>query len=195
MSMPARFLALAMAVATPLVLGLPVFAAECREVKFPDTVKAGEADLVLNGLGLRKATFLKVKVYVAGLYLPQKANDPAQILRKDQAWRLVLRFVRDVDASDIRDAFAEGFAKSTGGEAEGLRPRIEALNALVPDLKPGDRLTFSHLAGKGVAVEVNDAAKGDVEGADFAAAMLGIWLGPEPPNDDLKIGLLGGECE
>ena len=44
-------------------------------------------------------------------------------------------------------------------------------------------------------VEINDAAKGTVDGADLAAAMLGIWLGPEPPNDDLKDGLLGGACE
>jgi hypothetical protein len=190
-----RLLALVVALLLPAVFGVPAFAAECREVQFPDTVKAGEADLVLNGLGLRKATFLGVKVYVAGLYLPQKANDAAQILGADRAWRLVLRFLRDVDGSDIRDAFTDGFDKSTGGRADALRPRLEALNAFVPDLKEGDRMAFTHLAGAGVAVEVNEAPKGAIDGADFAAAMLGIWLGPEPPNDDLKSGLLGGECE
>ena len=175
--------------------GGPTSAAECREVKFADQAKAGEADLVLNGLGLRKATILSVKVYVAGLYLPQKMTDAAQILGSDRDWRLVLHFVRDVDASDIRDAFSEGFEHSTGDKVEPLKPRIDALNALVPDVKEGDRLTFTHVAGQGVAVEFNDAAKGAVDGADFASAMLGIWLGPEPPNDDLKEGMLGGECD
>lgn len=195
MSKRMHFLGVVVALLLPLVLGAPAFAAECREVQFPDSVKAGDADLVLNGLGLRKATFLKVKVYVAGLYLPRKQSDPGPILGADQAWRLVLRFVRDVDGSDIRDAFTEGFDKSTEGKAEALHERIEKLNATIPDLKEGDRLVFTHDPAKGVAVELNDAAKGAVEGADFAAAMLGIWLGPEPPNEGLKAGLLGGECE
>ncbi len=191
----ARPLALAAAVSAPVVLGTPAFAAECRGVQFPDAAKAGEADLVLNGLGLRKATFLKVKVYVAGLYVPQKQSDAGQILGVDQAWRLALRFLRDVDGADIHDAFTEGFDKSTGGKAEALKPRIDAVNAFVPDFMEGDRMDFTHASGQGVALAVNDAPKGQVEGADFAAAMLGIWLGPEPPNDELKAGLLGGDCE
>lgn len=183
------------AFSTVFASGMPALAATCRDVNFPDSLTAGEANLVLNGLGLRKATFLGVKVYVAGLYLPQKANDTGQILGVDRPWRLVLHFVRDVEGDDIREAFSEGFDKSTDGKAEPLRPRIEALNALVPDLKVGDRLVFTHNAGQGIAVEFNDAPKGAVDGADLAAAMLGIWLGSEPPNDDLKTGLLGGKCE
>jgi len=65
----------------------------------------------------------------------------------------------------------------------------------VPDLKVGDRLTFSHEAGKGISVDVNDSSNSAVGGADFAAILLAIWLGEDPPNDDLKTGLLGGECE
>lgn len=191
----ARRLALAAMIAASFAWGGTAFAAECREVQFADTAMAGERNLVLNGLGLRKATFLKVKVYVAALYLVQKQSDAAQILGVDKPWRLELRFLRDVDGADIRDAFSEGFDKSTGGKAEALKPRIDAMNALVPDLKEGDRMAFTHVAGQGVAVAVNDAAKGQVEGADFAAAMLGIWLGPEPPNDELKAGLLGEACD
>jgi len=184
------------AAAAVVALGTPSYAAECREVQFADQARVGEADLVLNGLGIRKATMLKVKVYVAGLYLAQKASDPAAILASDGDWRLVLRFMRDVEGADIRDAFTEGYGNAVGEEkAEALRPRIDALNALVPDLKEGDRLTFVHRAGKGVAVEVNEAVKGEVDGGDFAAATLGIWLGPEPPNESLKEGLLGGECD
>ena len=67
-------------VSAPVVLGAPVFGAECLGVKVPDSVKAGGTDLVLNGLGIRKATFLKVKVYVAGLYLPQKSGDAGKII-------------------------------------------------------------------------------------------------------------------
>ena len=41
---------------------------------------------MLNGLGLRKATFLNVKVNVAGACLPQKSSDAGQILGSGQDW-------------------------------------------------------------------------------------------------------------
>ena len=94
----------AIALAVVLVSAAPALAATCQNVTFPDSVKAGNAELLLNGLGLRKATMFNVKVYVAGLYLPQKSSDAGQILAANRPWRLELRFVRDVGVSDIRNA-------------------------------------------------------------------------------------------
>ena len=37
--------------------------------------------------------------------------------------------------------------------------------------------------------------KGIQIGAAEAAALLAVWIGAEPPNEDLKAGLLGGKCE
>jgi hypothetical protein len=179
----------------PAILGAPAFGAECLKVKVPDSVKAGAADLVLNGLGIRKATFLEVKVYVAGLYLPQKSGDAAKIIGANEPWQLVLRFVRDVDASDIRDAWKEGFEKNAGDKLATLQPRIEVLNARMVDFKEGQYLSFTDDPAKGVAVDVNGASGAPIEGADFASALLSVWLGQEPPNEDLKSGLLGGKCE
>ena len=149
---------------------------------------------MLNGLGLRKATFLNVKVYVAGLYLPQKSADAAQILGTGQDWRLVLRFVRDVDASDMREAFQEGFEKAAADLAP-LRGRIDAFTGMLVDFKEGQAVSFTNDPANGVEVVVDGTTKGTVDGADFAAALLAIWLGPEPPNKGLKSGLLGGACE
>jgi hypothetical protein len=184
-----------MALAGAVIPGAPALAAECLEVKVPDSVKAGGTDLVLNGLGIRKATFLEVKVYVAGLYLPQKSGDSGKIIGANQPWQLVLRFVRDVDASDIRDAFEEGFKKNSGDKLAALQPRIEDLNARMVDFKEGQYLSFANDATKGVAVDVNGKGGNAIEGADFAAALLAVWIGKEPPNEDLKAGLLGGKCE
>lgn len=47
-----------------------VRATACRGVSFPATVRTGGTTLALNGLGVRKATFLRINVYVAALYLP-----------------------------------------------------------------------------------------------------------------------------
>jgi hypothetical protein len=42
---------------------------------------------------------------------------------------------------------------------------------------------------------VNGAGGNAVKGADFATALLAVWIGAEPPNEELKTGLLGGGCE
>jgi hypothetical protein len=191
----AQLLAFVTVVSAPFVLGAPASGAECLAVKVPDSVEAGGAALVLNGLGIRKATFLNVKVYVAGLYLPQKSGDAEKIIGAKQPWQLVLRFVRDVDASDIRDAWEEGFEKNAGDKLATLQPRIKTLNARMVDFKEGQYLSFTDDPAKGVVVDVNGASGAAIEGADFANALLSIWLGREPPNEDLKSGLLGGKCK
>jgi len=191
----ARLVAFAMSLSIPVVLSAPVLGAECIGVQVPDSVKAGDAELVLNGLGIRKATLLNVKVYVAGLYLPQKSGDAGQILGTDQPWQLSLHFVRDVDASDIRDAFDEGFKKAAGGKLDALSKRIDALNAQMVDFKEGQHLSYAYEPAKGTIVDANGKSGGAIEGADFATTLLKISIGPEPPNEDLKSGLLGGKCE
>jgi Chalcone isomerase-like len=190
----ARRSALVAALAIPVVSSAPALGAECLDVKVPDSVNVGGADLALNGLGIRKATFLNVKVYVASLYLPQKANDAAQV-HGDGPWQLALHFVRDVDASDISDAFNEGFEKAAGDNLAALRQRIDSLNARMVDFKKGQYLSFANDPAKGLAVDVNGANGSAIEGVDFAAALLAVWIGKEPPNEDLKAGLLGGKCE
>ena len=176
-------------------VGSHAMGASCIGVSIPDFVKAGSADLALNGSGIRKATILNVKVYVASLYLPLKSSDATHILATEQPWELMLNFVHDVHASDMRDAFEEGFNKTAGSKLASLEPRIKTLNDGLVDFKEGNHLTFVNDPGKGVTVDVNGARKFQIEGADFSNALLAIWLGADPPNKDLKSGLLGSKCE
>lgn len=185
----------ALAVLLALALGRPALAATCRDLTFPETVKAANTELTLNGLGLRKATIFNVRVYVAALYLPQRSSDAGQILAANRPWRLELRFVRDVAVGDIRDAWQEGFEKSAPERLAALQPRIDALKTAMTDFKSGQSLVFTNDPATGVAVSVSGAAPRSIPGVDFATALLAVWLGPKPPNGDLKSGLLGGRCE
>ena len=45
---------------------------------------------------MREATWLKIKVYVAGLYLEAKSSDADAILRAELPKRIVFVFVRSV---------------------------------------------------------------------------------------------------
>lgn len=167
---------------------------ECKGVNFPDQAQVEGSALSLNGLGLRQATFLKVNVYVAALYVPKTSSDPSALLAAPGPSELVLQFVRDVGADDIRKGWEEGFAKNASAQLPALKERIATLNGWMTDVKSGQRLTFIHKPGAGIEVNVNGAVKGVVKGDDFAKAFLSIWLGGEPPNPELKAGLLGGAC-
>jgi hypothetical protein len=167
---------------------------ECAGVSFPEQAQVDGATLTLNGLGLRQATILKVNVYVAGLYVAKASADPSAILGSSTAKRLVLHVVRGVGAADLNKAWEEGFASNAKEQLPALKERIGTLKGWMADMQSGQRLTFTHLPGAGIQVDVNGTVKGAVKGDDFARAFLSIWLGAHPPNSGLKLGLLGGAC-
>lgn len=166
-------------------------AAELAGVSFPDRAHLGERELVLNGLGLREATFLKVNVYVAGLYLERRAADADAILDSSESKRLILRFLRSVSREKIVEAWNEGFRKNAATVLPALKERLERFNGWMRDVEKGQELSFTFLP-QGVEVAVGAEIRGTVEGDDFSKALLSVWLGPEPPNAGLKEGLLGG---
>jgi len=170
-----------------------VRAAECLGVTMPDQYELAGKTLVLNGLGARLATMLKVKVYVAGLYLEQHSEDAKAIIETDQPRHLVLKFVRGVTEAEITDAWTDGFKKNASDYAS-LADRVATLNAAMADLPNGSTLSFSYVPGSGTTVDIDGAQKASIPGADFASALIAIWLG-KPPNKEVKVGLLGGDCD
>jgi hypothetical protein len=182
-------------VAIALAAGLAAGAAsgkECKGVNFADQVQVDGSALSLNGLGLRQATAFKVNVYVAALYVPKVSSDPA-VLLAGAPKQLVLHFVRDVGSDDLKKAWNESFEKNAKAELPALRDRLGTFNGWMSDMKTGQRLTFVQKSGVGVEVNVNGSAKGTIKGDDFAKALFSIWLA-DPPNPEIKAGLLGGAC-
>lgn len=167
---------------------------ECKGVSFPDQAQVDGNALALNGLGLRLATAFKVNVYVAALYVAKTSSDPNALLGANAPSELILQFVRNVGADDIRKGWSEGFEKNSKAELPALKERIDTLNGWMADVKNGQRLTFIRKPGAGLQVDVNGAVKGTIKGDDFAKAFLAIWLGADPPNPEVKAGLLGGAC-
>src|ERR1700753_3715004 len=69
---------------------------QCRGVEFPEHMQVAGSDLMLNGLGMCKATFLKVNVYVGALYVPALSHDANALIESAGPQELILRFVRSV---------------------------------------------------------------------------------------------------
>ena len=167
----------------------PLVAATVDGVTLPDNVELNGTKLVLNGMGTRKATMFKVKVYVMGLYLTEKRDGAKAIMQSESPKRIVMQFVRDVGAKKIRDGWLKGFEKNAP-DAAALQGKIDQFNAAMGDMKKGDAIQLD-FADSRVDVVINDTKKATIEGTDFQRALLSIWLGPHPPNKTLKAGILG----
>jgi hypothetical protein len=168
---------------------------ECQGVNFPEQVQLDGGTLMLNGLGLRQATILKVNVYVAALYVAKVSSDAHALLVSNTPKELILHFVHNVGDDDLKKGWEEGFAHNAKEQLAALQARIEQLKGWMADMQSGQRLAFIHKPGAGLQVEVKGTVRGTIPGDDFATAFLSIWLGAHPPNPGLKSGLLGGACE
>jgi hypothetical protein len=170
------------------VLAASSVAAELEGVVAPDSLKAEGKELVLNGQGLRKK--LMFNVYVASLYLEQKATEPAAIFAADSVRLAKMTMLRDLGKEKITDAIRVGFEKNAGGALPALQERLDKLCDAVTDLKKGETLLITYVPGKGTTL--NSGGKSyTAEGKDFADALFAVWLGKAPVDDDLKRGMLG----
>lgn len=165
-------------------------AGERAGVTLADAITVEGKPLVLNGLGVRKATIFRVKVYVAGLYLERRSHNAADIIRSEQVKRLDVVMLRSVDRDDAVDAWRESL-KRNGADMVKLKARFDQLASWISDMAEHDALSFLYVPGTGVTMFVKGQRKGTIAGADFASALFSIWLGPDPADEALKNGLLG----
>lgn len=169
----------------------PALAGERAGVRMPDTTTVNNKTLHLNGMGLREATWLKIDVYVAALYVENVSSDAAALVAANETKMIVLKFKRDVGRGDITKAWSEGFKNNATVPVEKLKPLIDRLNAWMPSFNEDDILSFTIIPGQGVTVAVNGVRKGTLGDDDFARSLVSIWLGPKPPTKALKSGMLG----
>jgi hypothetical protein len=165
---------------------LPAAAREVGGVDLPETAvaAAGATTLRLNGAGVRRRLF--AAVYAVGLYLPTPTRDPARVLAVDGPRLVVVRFLyREVPREKLVAAWNEGFEANQD-------PAALRVLRLFDTLREGDRVELDFDPGRNATqVRINGQVRGEVAGADFAAALLRIWLGTSPVSDDLKSALLG----
>jgi Chalcone isomerase-like len=178
-----------------LALGLTAStasAAEISGVKLPDQVTVGGKTLKLNGTGLRQATILKINAYAAGLYLENSSHDGEAIANSDQLKSIEMVFMRDVSAKQMSDAFGEGFDKNCIAGCAELKPHLAKLQGLLKDMTKGETMAF-HFLADGVDFMIRGQKAGKVGDKAFSHQLIRCWIGKNPPNTELKDGLLGGK--
>ena len=185
-----------MRVAALLLLLAPfaVTAAEVEGVRIDDKTRVANAELTLNGAGLRKRAFFKV--YAMGLYVPQKSSNAAALLEQPGPKRVAIHMLRDVSADAFNEALADGIrANHAEADAKALEPRLKELGAIIGGVGEAKKGMAIYLDWTGaetqVAIQGKPVGK-PIAGEDFYRALLRVWLGDKPVQDDLKKSLLGG---
>jgi hypothetical protein len=176
-------------------VSLPAHASvDVNGYKFEDTAKVAGKDLKLNGAGMR--TKFVVKVYAAGLYLPEKKSNVADILKQEGPRRVTLQMARDISSEDFGKAFMDGLNENVDkAEKQRLVAQIGKMGELfasVDGLKKGDVLHMDWIPGSGTQAELNGKKLGEpIPDINFYNAILRIWLGDKPVDRSLKPALLG----
>jgi len=184
--------ALMMALVQPLAARADTI--ELSGVKYETAQDVAGQKLQLNGAGIRyKAVF---KVYTAGLYLGAKAATPEAVLATPGPKRIHIVALRDIDGNDLGKLFTKGmeqnaprdeFVKSINGVL-----KIAELFAAKKELTKGESFSVDWVPGTGAVVLVNGKPHGEpIKEPEFYSALLRIWIGKAPADDQLKDALLG----
>jgi hypothetical protein len=177
-----------------LLASIAAPAAEVAGVKVADSAQIESRELLLNGAGVRTRLFFKV--YVIGLYLPERKRDAAEVLAQPGTKRVSIHMLRDVGADTFSEALVEGLkANHSQSDYRALEPRVRQLEAIMAQVQEAKKGMAIALDWTGAATRVSISGKpaGEpIPGEDFYRALLRIWLGEHPVQDDVKKDLLGG---
>lgn len=179
-----------------LVSSLPALAASTvAGVTYADSAQISGNALQLNGAGVRTRFFFDI--YAIGLYLPEKQTNASEILASRTAKHLQLQLLRELSAKQFVEALVEAVEKNhPGDQLLPLQARLDTLKSLMLSLeraKKNDLISIDWLPeSAGTQLSLNGKALGQlIPGADFYRALLSIWLGDKPAQEDLKAALLG----
>lgn len=172
---------------------LPVLAQDVAEPKSGTRFVTKDGDMSLLGVGLRKKN-VTTKMYAVGLYvadsalsgpLKGKAGTPdlyRELVGGEFKKKLVLKFLRDMSADQIRGALRDGL-KGVGG-------KTDVWLGFFGDVRSGQECVIGWAPGVGLETRVAGLGNPALKDKALASAVFGIWLGDQPVQDDLKRDLV-----
>lgn len=157
--------------------------------EFPQEVKIENEKLVLNGLALRKVTFLGIRALAAGFYLPQPTSEPSVIEKMEGRKQLRLHFLRNVSGKSIVKAWTDELMKNCGISCPVVKEKATGLEELISNVRKNDLLEITFEKDR-LILQLNGQKEGSIDGQEFVLGFLRIWIGDHPINEDLKRDLL-----
>lgn len=158
---------------------------------FSNTFETQHTRLHLKGASMLRY-LLFIEAYAGALYLP-KGSGGSQAL-DDITKCLELEYRVAISADDFAKATLKKIKESVNSDFfNRLLPKIESLNSLYRNVKPGDRYALLYIPGAGTQLIYNTIPLGTIEGSEFAKVVFGIWIGDNPIDKEFRNKLLGKE--
>ena len=146
---------------------------------------------MLNGEGIRKATFLRLKVYKGSLFATKKLSSNDEVLANMEPMKIKMEFLRDVSKEKIVTAWKEGLKSNNPSLGSSLDNQFVELTSILPtDFNKGDFISLDFTSDS-VTLNASPHLTKNIIGEEFRTALLRVWFGPEPPDEDLIKGMLG----
>ncbi len=167
-------------------------AASIAGVEVPESYQVDGHSLVLNGYGLRTLTFLRIKIYVAALYLPRKAYDPQAIMASAGPTVVVVHYLHSGTQEQVQARYREGEQENCGdGSCDmSLQGDFERLLSVVPPVEPGDTTDFV-VTEKSLRISFNGRPLAPFGRGALGNIILAGFIGSHSPTPELRAGLLG----
>ncbi|BBB32046.1 conserved hypothetical protein [Thermotomaculum hydrothermale] len=175
-----------------ILLAIPSYSMKIAGKNLPDTLKFGDATLVLNGAGIRKKFW--VKVYAGGLYLTKKSHNAKAIINADEPMAVRLHFIYDgVSSKKMRGAWEDSFEEVlSDNELMKLKNKIKLFESFFDvETHEDDIWDLVYIPGVGTKVLLNGKEKGVVPGLDFKKALFSIYLSEKTEIPDVREAMLG----
>lgn len=166
------------------------YALKLANVEIADKITLAEQELVLNGAGIRKATWLKVKVYVGSLYLSKQSNDVSTILNQKGPKILRMHFVRSVGKDKLNNGWQEAFERSLNkNELVKYQPSIDQFKNSIQDMNKNDAIELTFHDDK-LEYKIKGEKQPLITQKGFSKRLLSVWF-INAEDEGLKRGLLG----
>lgn len=175
--------------ASALLLSVSVHAEQdVAGVTLPADIKLAGDTLDFQGAGVRSKFF--IDLYVGSLFSTNKSID---VVKSDKTSAVRLNIISGLITSEkMVTAINDGFESATGGDIEPIKQEIADFIAVFSDkIVKGDQFTLLSMPGKGLQTYKNGELLADTKNDVFRQAVLSIWLGENPADEDLKEEMLG----
>lgn len=193
------FARLALVGALAFATCLPSQAADVGGVKVDDASTVAGKELKLNGAAMRQ--ILMFKGYAIGLYLTEKkelTTADLMALPVDRPRRVALHIQKEINSDEFGQLFIKGMnANSTKDEKAKVinqTTKFGEMFAALEPVKKGDVVTLDWIPGQGTVSTLNGKKIGEtLPDIAFYNAVLRIWVGDSPVQENIKRALLTGK--
>ncbi|MGQ0709866.1 MAG: chalcone isomerase family protein [Rhodoferax sp.] len=175
------------------------YAADVNGVKVEDVQAVAGKELKLNGAAMRQ--ILIVRAYAIGLYLPEKKEMSAaevQALPITAPRRIALHIQREINSDEFGQLFIKSMNQNSTKEEKAKvinqTSKFGEMFASLEPVKKGDVVTLDWIPGSGTVSTLNGKKIGEtLPDIAFYNAVLRIWIGDSPVQENIKRALLGSK--